>query len=145
MELRLNLVSNSNATTHLLTLRDVVCKIDCDSLQIYISLNRTKTRVKSPKRSRGGKVAEKESETSNDIPCGSIEDTLPPVPGRVLQRIQIERSHARQQVHLMRLDEEAALISRVELPENVKPDDDGPGEIFLEESGRGGGSADGLG
>ena len=84
-------------------------------------------------------------DTLNDIPRGSVEDTLPPALGRVLQRIQIERSHARQEIHLVRLDEEPALVPGVDLPENVERDDDGRGEIFLEESRRGGRSADGLG
>ena len=73
---------------------------------------------------------------SNDIPRRSYKDTLPPPGGRVLQWIQIERPHTRQQIHLVCLDEESALVPGVDLPEKVKRDDDRCGEIFLEEIGR---------
>lgn len=81
---------------------------------------------------------------SNDIPHRSYKDTLLPPRGRVLQRVQIEGSHAGQQIHLVCPDEESALIPGEDLPEDVKRDDNGRGEVILEESGGGGSRTDGL-
>ena len=72
----------------------------------------------------------------NDNPHRSSTAILLLQRGRVLQGVQIERPHPRQQIHLVGPDEEAALVPRVNLPENVKRDDNGTGEIFLEEECR---------
>ena len=75
----------------------------------------------------------------NNIVHYSHRHALLPGRSRILQRVEIECPHARQQIHLALLDEEATLVPGPDLPEYEEGDDDGCGEVFLEEGYGGGG------
>ena len=83
----------------------------------------------------------------NDIMNDTSGQALFPMRCRILQRVQVERPHPRQQVHLRSLDEETALVSGEKLPEDEKRDHDDCGEVFFKESlcATGGGAANRLG
>ncbi len=70
---------------------------------------------------------------------------LPRTP-RVIQRVQVERPHAGQEIHLVCPDKESASEFGHGFPEEIEGDDEGCGEVFLEEScrGTGGSSSDRL-
>ena len=63
---------------------------------------------------------------------------------RVLQRIEIECPHTRQQIHLALPDEEATLVPTEDLPEYEEGDHDGCGKVCLEEGLGVGASTGGL-
>ena len=93
-------------------------------LQIAIR-NKSKARTQCSLKCAGGKL--------NNIVQSSRKDILLPRNGCVLQGVQIKRSHSSQQIHLVCSYEETPLVPRVDFPEDEKRDDDGPGEILLEE------------
>lgn len=70
--------------------------------------------------------------------------TLSPARSRVRKRIQVERAHACEQVHIPCLDEKATLVLCVDFPEYVQRDNDWSGEVGLEESFSVGAPTDGL-
>ena len=63
----------------------------------------------------------------------SRKDALPSFLRRGVNRVQIKRPHTRQQIHLVRSDEEAGPVLGEDLPEGEEGDDDGRGEVILEE------------
>lgn len=67
-----------------------------------------------------------------DIMHHTREDVLFPWPC-VIQRVQVERPHAGQQIHLGCLDEKSASELGDAFPKEVETDDDRSGEVFLEE------------
>ena len=111
-----------------------------DAMYIYsclqIAIDIAKARFPNAQTVQGSKL--------HNVPHRSYKDTLPPLRGRVLQWVQIERPHARQQIHLVCPDEEAALVLAVNFPENIKRNDDRRSEIFLEKSSGAGRATDGL-
>ena len=79
---------------------------------------------------------------SNKIPHGSYKDVLFHVGG--VQRVQIERPHTGQQIHLVCPHEQTALTPGVDLPEEVERNDDRCREILFEKGLRGGFTMDRL-
>lgn len=70
---------------------------------------------------------------SNNIPHRSYKHVIRF--GHVIQRVQIERPHTRQQIHLVCTHEEPAFIPAIDFPEDEECNDDGHREIILKEYG----------
>ena len=63
----------------------------------------------------------------NNIMHHPRENTLFPRRDRILYRVEIERPHPRQEIHLRRFHEEAAFVPGEEFPEDEEGNHDGAG------------------